>query len=154
MHNSIKKMLGNGESVIGTFCTLPSPHLMDVIGSSGVDFAVLDGEHGPLGFETLQLMSLVLEHREVTPLIRVSGPEESEILHALDIGSGGIHIPNIRTLDELAAVVRFAKYEPRGQRGFSPFMRACNYSHINTDAYLGEANHRSLIVVLLKVKRD
>lgn len=145
--NPLKAKLRSLKPVVGSFCTLPSPHLMDVIGASGLDFAVLDGEHGPLSFETMQLMAMTLQGRGVAPLVRVSGPNEAEILHALDIGSAGIHVPNIRTAAELDSVIAFAKYEPRGKRGFSPFMRACGYSHLNTQSYLAEANERSIITV-------
>ncbi len=143
----LREKLRAGRSVLGTFCTLPSPHLMDVIGGSGLDFAVLDGEHGPLSFETAQLMTVALQARAVAPLVRVAGPNESDILRALDIGSAGIHVPNIRTAEDLESVIAFAKYEPRGRRGFSPFMRACGYSHANTQEYLASANERSLIAV-------
>ena len=51
MHKSLKEQLKEGEVVLGTWCTIPSSSLVDAIGSSGIDFVILDGEHGPFDYQ-------------------------------------------------------------------------------------------------------
>ena len=44
---SLKQRLRNGEEVLGTWNIIPSSSLVNAIGCSGIDFIVIDAEHGP-----------------------------------------------------------------------------------------------------------
>ena len=76
-------------------------------------------EHGPISYETAQLMMITCESRGVSPVIRVAVVYENEILKALDIGVHCIHIPNIKTIDEVKKIITYSKYPLLGNRGFS-----------------------------------
>ena len=54
MKNSIKTKLKRNEPVIGTFVGIGHPDVSDWLSRQGFDFLLLDAEHGPMGFETLQ----------------------------------------------------------------------------------------------------
>lgn len=143
--NYIKEVLESGEPVLGTWAVIPSPVTADVISAAGVDFIVIDGEHGPIGFETAQAMVMACESRGVSPVIRVGGVIEAEILRALDVGAHAIHVPNVKSAEDARRIVRFAKYPPMGDRGFSPFTRAGGYSGDNSARLTSEANSNTLI---------
>ncbi|MCL5886989.1 MAG: aldolase/citrate lyase family protein, partial [Actinobacteria bacterium] len=125
----------------------PSTVTADVIAAAGLDFIVIDGEHGPIGPETAQAMSIACESRRVSPVIRVGGIIEAEILRALDVGAHAIHVPNVKSADEARRVVHLAKYPPAGGRGFSPFTRAGGYSAINATRVTAQANANTLICI-------
>ena len=150
--NFIKEKLESGKTVLGTWCVVPSPHLTDVICSSGLDFIIIDGEHGPIGFETAQAMVSVCESRKVSPIMRVSGVNESEILRALDIGTHGVQVPNIKDKNEAMQVVNFAKFPPVGSRGYSPFTKLGEYSLEKSDRLPLEANANTLVGVNIEGK--
>ncbi len=143
--NFVKEKLESGQSVIGTWCTIPSSAVTDIISSSGVDFLIIDAEHGPITFETAQKMAAVCESRMVSPIMRLGGIDESEILKALDIGMHGIQIPNINNKTEVQLVIEYSKYPPVGNRGFSPFTRAGNYSLEKAVTLTETANENTLV---------
>lgn len=145
--NFLKKKFISEDLVIGTWCNIPSAHLTDVIASTGIDFLIVDMEHGPISFETAQMMVIVCEARGVSPMVRVSGVVESEILKALDIGAHGIHVPNVSSIGNIRDLLRYAKYPPAGSRGFSPFTRSGFYSHLSSTELMDRANSNTLIAI-------
>ena len=104
----MKSKLQKGECTVGTWQTIPSPIVTDIICSAGLDFVIVDAEHGPISFETAQEMAIACESREVSPIMRVGNINEDDILKALDIGMHGIQIPNIKNVDEALKQVRRA----------------------------------------------
>ena len=99
-NNFLKKKFLKHEKCLGTWCTIASPTITDVISNSGFDFLILDREHGPINFETLQYQVSICESRSVSPIIRVPDISQSEILRSLDIGAHGIQVPNVNSIDE------------------------------------------------------
>jgi 4-hydroxy-2-oxoheptanedioate aldolase len=143
--NFVKKKLQSGRHVIGTWSVIPSPIVTDIICSAGLDFIIIDAEHGPVTFETAQEMAITCESRGVSPIMRVGDVDESSILRALDIGMHGVQIPNIRNIEDVHKVIQYAKYPPIGDRGFSPFTRAGDYSLKNATKITDKANSNTLI---------
>ena len=143
--NFIKRKLENGESVIGTWSIIPSPVVTDILCSSGLDFVIIDAEHGPISFETAQEMAMVCESREVSPIMRIGNIIEEDILKALDIGMHGIQIPNVSKAEDVKKIIEFSKYPPIGNRGFSPFTRSGDYSLSNATKITEIANSNTLI---------
>ncbi len=143
--NFIKEKLYSGQKVLGTWNIIPSSVVVDIICSTGLDFIIIDAEHGPISFETAQEIIFSCESRSVSPLMRVGKIDESEILKALDIGVHGIQIPNVNTVDDVKKIINFSKYPPTGNRGFSPFNRAGNYSIDNSTVLTKDANDNTLI---------
>lgn len=145
--NFLMDKLNSGKVVIGTWIILPSLSSLDVIASAGLDFVILDSEHGPLGFEKIQEMVMVCESRNVSPVVRVSGLREDEILKALDVGAHGVQVPNVLNLADVQSIVDFSKYPPVGKRGFSPFTRSGEYGGVDRKQLTTDVNSNSLIVV-------
>ena len=146
--NQLKQKLKSGQAVIGPWCTIPSPHLANVIASSGVDFVILDMEHGPISFETAFSMILACEAENCTPLIRVKKNDEAEILNALDIGAQGIIVPHIETAEDAKKAISHIKYSPLGDRGFSPYTKAGRYQ--GGKNYTAEANMQVLSILIVE----
>ena len=53
--NKLKIKLSKGEPVLGTWNTLASPLLTEVLAQSGLDFQIIDLEHGPFILDKLHL---------------------------------------------------------------------------------------------------
>ena len=151
-NNFIKKKLENGEKVLGTWIVIPSVSAVDIICSAGLDFVIIDREHGPISFETAQEMVIACESRSVSPLIRIGSIDEAEILKGLDIGAHGIQIPNIKNVNEVTDIIKFSKFPPIGSRGFSPFTRSGNYSMKNSTKLINEANQNVLTGINIEGK--
>ncbi len=145
--NYIKEKLKNNLPVIGTWVVVPSVVNLDIICSSGIDFVIIDREHGPITFETAQEMVITCESRNVSPLMRLGNIEKSFIQNAMDIGVHGVQIPNVESKKEALDVINFSKYPPIGDRGFSPFTRAGDYTNRNSKNMLKDANSNTIVVL-------
>ena len=144
-HNYLKEKLNLNKTVIGTWCIIPSEISIDIICSTGIDFCIIDCEHGPITYETAQKMVITCESRNVSPIIRVGELEKSNIQKALDIAPHGIILPNITNQKQVSDLIRFAKYSPDGERGFSPFTRSGNYSLETANSVTKFSNNNSLV---------
>ncbi|MDA1257967.1 MAG: aldolase/citrate lyase family protein, partial [Chloroflexi bacterium] len=117
----MKAKLQAGETVIGPFVIVPSMTLIDTLGHAGVDFCIIDAEHGPISMETAADLVIAADGAGVSPIIRVGDNDERLILRALDIGSAGVEVPQINNPDDARKLVHAAKYSPIGERGLSIF---------------------------------
>ena len=145
--NFVKEKLQAGNTVIGTWVVIPSVINVDIITSSGLDFVIIDREHGPISFETAQEMAIACELNGASPIMRVGEINKSFIQNALDTGMHGIQVPNIDDLNDALKVVEYSKYPPVGNRGFSPFTRAGSYSLDNAKNLMEQANQNTLVVL-------
>ena len=145
--NFLKEKLESGKAVLGTWSVIPSSVTTDIIASTGLDFLIIDSEHGPISFEAAQDMVITCESRGVSPVMRLGAINEADILKALDIGVHCIQIPNVNNKQDVEKIVQLAKYPPVGLRGFSPFTRAGNYSIKNAKLLTEEANKNTLIAI-------
>jgi len=150
--NFMKQKLDRGEAIIGTWAVIPSPVTAEILAVSGLDFVIIDAEYGPITFETAQAMAMACEARQVSPVMRVGDVTADSIQRALDIGVHAVQVPNIDTAARARDVVRFSKYPPHGERGFSPFTRAGGYSRENALRLTTEANANTLVGINVEGK--
>ena len=58
MINKFKKKLENGLVTFGPFVGYPSPAIVELMGWMEFDFVIIDCEHGPMDFETTEIVLL------------------------------------------------------------------------------------------------
>ena len=148
--NLVKEKLRRGSAVIGAFCDLPSPAVVEVAGPVGLDFIIVDAEHGPQDIETVEHMIRAAETSGVTPLVRVGLNLQQHILRYLDAGAMGVQIPMVNTRAEAEAVVNSVKYPPAGRRGLAS-VRAAGWGLPQPlGEYVGIANRETLVSAQLE----
>ena len=147
----LKQRLQRGETVIGPFVIVPSCTLVETLGYAGMDFCILDSEHGPLTMETCADLVISAQGVNVAPIIRVGANDERLILRALDIGPEGVQVPQINVRTDGERVVRSAKYAPIGERGLSVFTRAGHYFRegggVGGRSHADRQNDETMVVV-------
>lgn len=116
----------DGEALLETFVNLADPAVVERIGTSGSDFAVIDLEHGPLGFETLSDLQRAADATSLDLIVRLPDDSHASILRSLDVGSSGVQVPMIETGRRARELVAKAHYPPRGRRALSLSNRAIN----------------------------
>ena len=146
MNNGFRQKLSNGERLIGTIVTLESPAAAERLAASGFDWLFIDGEHAPLNFA--QIQALLQAIRPCPGIVRVPAVEEIWIKKALDIGAGGVIVPQIRSPEQAKRIVDWCRYPPAGARGVG-VARAQGYGARFTE-YLGRANED--IAVILQIE--
>ena len=125
MENLLRKKLAAGEKPVGTFFELGSPNVMECLGHTGLDFAIIDNEHGPFEAESTLQFVRAAELTGLTPLARVREISRPAVLKLLDVGVQGLIVPNITTPEQVRRVVKYAKFAPLGERGFCPTRKDC-----------------------------
>ena len=146
MHNPAKEKLQKGEVAIGTFVGTGHPDITERLSVVGFDWLLLDGEHGPLGFETMQMMMQSMRNDDCSTIVRVQWNDPVIIKRALDIGAHGVLIPWVNTREEAEAAVAACKYPPQGTRGCGP-RRA---SLVHGRDYIAAANEGVLVAVQIE----
>lgn len=125
---SLKKKLKKGEFVIGTWCEIPSPEVVNILAKAGLDFVIIDMEHGSMDFTTASRMIMAAEVESCSPIIRVSRNDESDILRALEIAPEGIIVPHIESVEDRISAINYLKFWPVGSRSLNPYTRAGGYT--------------------------
>jgi 2-keto-3-deoxy-L-rhamnonate aldolase RhmA len=148
--NTLKATLASGGTVFGTWSMLSSPAVANVVGESGVDFIIVDLEHGPTSFETAEAELYAAEAGGTTPIIRLGESTEPTILRALETGTQALLVSHVGSATEAVRVVEAAKYPPEGTRGLSPFTRHHGYSADDLGAKLQRANDELFLGALVE----
>ena len=117
MQNLLKEKLMKGESVVGCFVGLGHPDVTEVLSRMGFDWLLIDGEHSPIGLETMHRMRQAMNGTDCTPIVRPAWNDPVLIKRILDIGAQGILVPWVNNKEEASAAVRACKYPPEGIRG-------------------------------------
>ena len=117
MKNSVREKMLAGERTLGIFQELGTATAAECLGLGGMDYLIIDTEHGP--FDPLAALEFVRAARlyGVTPFARVQEISRAAILKLLDVGAQGLIIPCVNTVAEAESIVRFGKYAPLGERG-------------------------------------
>lgn len=135
---NFKERLAGGNEVLGTWAILPSPEAVNVQIKAGLDFVLIDMEHGAVDYVTAQRMVMAAEAAGGESIIRVGEHNESAVLKALDTGTGGVIVPHISHKIDAERAVKFMMYPPEGVRGYSPYTKAGGYIH--SPDYVRRAN--------------
>lgn len=134
--------------VFGPFSKTTDPAFIEIAGYAGFDFVILDLEHGPNSVENVQNLIRAAQITNMLPVVRVKENCPSLIGEVLDIGAGGIQVPQIKNAEDVKNVIRVAKFAPEGMRGMCRFVRAANYSSMESDKYFKKANDALIIIQL------
>jgi 4-hydroxy-2-oxoheptanedioate aldolase len=152
MENLLKEMLEKKKKSVGTFFSMGSSAAVEALGIAGMDYVILDKEHGPYGVETIAEYIRSAEIRKITPLVRIKDFSRPSILRVLDVGAQGIIIPMIKTKEEVEKVIEYAKFFPLGNRGVA-LTRASSFGNVNSlEDYFKEANENILVLPQCETK--
>ena len=113
-----------GGHLVGTFVKSPSIHSVEIIGSVGFDFVVLDNEHAPFDRAAIDMALCATRAARTAGLVRVAAV--TDILSALDCGATGVLVPHVYSADKAREAVAASRYRG-GKRGFSGAGRAGDY---------------------------
>jgi len=114
------------EIEVGTFVKTCSPHIVEILGGSGLDFAVLDAEHAPFDRMALDLALLAGIAARLPLYVRVCDQQAATLLNALDLGAAGVVVPHVDSARQAREVVSRTRYL-HGERGYSGSPRSSRY---------------------------
>jgi 2-dehydro-3-deoxyglucarate aldolase/4-hydroxy-2-oxoheptanedioate aldolase len=131
----------------GSWLSIPSPQVAEQTALAGFDFVVVDTEHSPAGFETVEAMVRAVDAADAgtAPLVRVAGNDPVRVKRALDTGAAGVMAPQVDTAAEAEAFVAATRYPPEGTRGVAAG-RASDYV-FGLEEYVSSANDEVATIV-------
>jgi 4-hydroxy-2-oxoheptanedioate aldolase len=123
----LRARLAGGQATVGTFVGAASPVAAEACAAAGVDWLVLDLEHGSGGEEQVRDVVPAAGAYGVPTLVRVESAARIRIGRALDVGAAGVMLPRLDTVAEVREAVRHLRYPPAGDRGVATYNRACRF---------------------------
>lgn len=144
---TFKQRLAAGALTVGSFVKTPHPHVVEVLGLTGLDCLVLDAEHAPFDRAAIDVCTLAARAAGMAVLVRPAHAAPEAILQALDGGADGVLLPHIRSAAEAEAMVRMCHYGPGG-RGYAGSTRAAGYTTRGMARHLGLSDP----VILLQIE--
>jgi 4-hydroxy-2-oxoheptanedioate aldolase len=144
----LRARLAAGEATIGTFIGAGSPVTAEVCAAAGLDWLLVDLEHGAGGEEQVGAVVPAAAAYGVPTVVRVESAARIRIGRVLDLGAAGVMLPRLDSADEVAEAVRHLRYPPHGDRGVATYNRACRFS-LDTGS-LDRANGEVLGVVQIE----
>ncbi len=147
--HTLRQRVLAGEPLFGAFLSLASASAAEVIGRSGLDWAIVDLEHGA-GTETDALAALhALETTPASALVRPQSAERLRIGRALDLGAEGVMIPRLETPDEVREAISYLRFPPAGVRGIALLTRGAGLGDVG---HAGVAALNDRIVGIFQVE--
>jgi 2-keto-3-deoxy-L-rhamnonate aldolase RhmA len=142
-------LLRASRALLGMFVGIPSPSLVEMCGHAGVDFVIIDNEHGPAGIESTENMIRAARAAGVIPVVRTV---EADILRVLDIGASAIQVPQVNTAEQARRIVASAKYPPVGTRGAAFSTRAAGYGFFGGEPHVADSNTGTAVIVMTETR--
>lgn len=130
----------------GMWVCSASPLVAEICAGAGLDWLLVDMEHGPSGLESVLAQLQAVAAYPVTPVVRVPSDDAVVIKQVLDLGAQNLLVPMVSSAAQAHAVVEAVHYPPRGRRGVgSALARSARWNRV--DGYLTDAAaHVSLFV--------
>jgi len=145
MQKSLKKILAEGGTALGSWITLAHPALAEIMARAGFDWLAVDMEHSVITIREAEELIRVIGLGGASPLVRLSWNDHIQIKRVMDAGAHGVIVPMVNTSDEAAAAVAAVHYPPRGTRGVG-LARAQDYG-AGFAAYTNWLADNALVIV-------
>jgi 2-keto-3-deoxy-L-rhamnonate aldolase RhmA len=144
----LRAALAAGRAVYGLWVTLDSASVTEMAVALGLDWIVIDAEHGALDWAGIVEHLRATTRSDTVALVRVADLDRGLIKRALDLGADGVVIPWIETTDQLRRAVTYAHYPPEGGRGLGA-ERATGWGECLAE-HAAEANDHVLVVPMIE----
>lgn len=131
MTPTLRRRIYAGETLFGAWASLGSPGSAELLGRSGLDWVVVDLEHGNTTESDLLAHLTAIEVSGSAALVRPQSGERLRVGRALDLGAEGIVVPRLDTAEQVREAVTFLRYPPTGQRGVALLTRGARLGTVN-----------------------
>ena len=124
--NRTLQIMKEGKPAFGFAAGLGSPLNAELLSRSGIDFILLDRQHGSWGDDsTIQALS-AMHGNGATPMARVARNDYTLIGRLLDEGMMGIIVPMVHTAEDAQRAAMACRFPPVGDRSWG-WGRAWSY---------------------------
>lgn len=147
--NTFKRALAAGETQIGLFLGLANSYSAEIVGGTGFDWLLIDGEHGPNDLQSIIGQLQALAPYPVRPVVRTVDHDVARIKQLLDGGAQTLMVPMVETAADAEKLVRAMRYPPHGIRGVGTAMaRAARWNGVAD--YFAHADQEMCLIVQIE----
>ena len=114
---TLRRRLASGGPALGLWVTLESPSITEIAAALGLDWVVLDAEHGHLDWKEILDHLRALSRSTTVGLVRIAALDGALVKRALDLGADGVVVPWVESAAQVREALALAKYPPEGRRG-------------------------------------
>lgn len=150
MQNPLRRKLNSGDATYGMWVTLESPSVTEAAVALGLDWIVIEMEHGHLDWRNVLEHIRVCSATDTAAIVRIPEIQRSFIQRTLDLGADGIILPMVGDAQQLETAFKFGRFPPAGVRGVGG-ERSVKWG-LDWEGYLQSANAETLIIPLLETK--
>jgi 2-keto-3-deoxy-L-rhamnonate aldolase RhmA len=124
-----------------------SPAVALLAADAGLDFVMVDLEHGTHSLETLSDMAVAAAGAGLELLVRVPELARGWVSRVLDAGANGVMAPMTESGQMARRIVEWARYPPLGGRGLSSFGPNTGYRRLGDVAELMASANRDVLTI-------
>ena len=143
--NTTRTKLLAGKPAYGISLGLGSMRAAEIVTQSGIDFIMIDTQHGSWGPDSTIAALTAIATGPATPLARVARNDYTMIGRLLDEGCLGIVVPMVHTAEDAKAAADACRFPPVGTRSWG-WGRASVYG----DDYGEAVNDQVLVMVQIE----
>jgi 2-keto-3-deoxy-L-rhamnonate aldolase RhmA len=153
LKNRVKDLLLEGKTVVGTWLDeVRSPAIAQLLAAAGLDFLIVDMEHGPYNLETVADIVRMARQVGITPIVRIPDLTWERVGRVLDAGAQGLMLPRVEGPAEVEKFVSYLKYPPGGRRGMAAGLGNTDFQWVKTRDYIDFINKEILVIVQIETK--
>ena len=145
---TLKARIRARERLVGCFVFMQAPSIVEILALAGFDFVVIDLEHAPKDWESVENLIRAADVHGLPALVRVPEIAPHWILHALECGAAGIVLPFVQHPEEVERAVKAMFYAPKGERGTCTQTRAAGFG-ARRGEFMGHAAKQNDELVLI-----
>ncbi len=144
----LRRQLAADVPIFGLWITLESPSITEMAVALGLDWVVIDAEHGHLDWKEIVEHLRATVRSDTVALVRLAELNGGLIKRALDIGADGVVIPWVESAQQLRQALAFARYPLEGLRGIGAD-RATVWGHCLNE-HTAEANANVFVIPIIE----
>lgn len=148
--NKLRQKLNAGELVTGTVLYSWSPNVVDTAGYAGLDFIRLDLEHTYSPYTSMEHIMRACYIADVSPIVRIDKENIYLARKALEIGTGGVLVPDVESVEEVEGIVAETKFPPIGRRGYSGNILAAGFGARAGKEWIDYSNAEPMVGVMIE----
>jgi 2-dehydro-3-deoxyglucarate aldolase/4-hydroxy-2-oxoheptanedioate aldolase len=148
----LKEALAQGK-LVRVFCVghLCSPKFVEILGVHGGYEAIwLDQEHGGLTLEQIEHAVRAARGSGLDTFVRLAATDYATVMRPLEAGAGGIMAAQVRSARQTEEIVQWAKFHPRGARGFNNSGIDGRFSTVPMKDYMHQANAATFVAIQIE----
>ncbi len=148
--NRFKQAVKAKQRQIGVFLGLADAYTAEIMATTGFDWLLIDGEHGPNDIRSIRdQLQVLAAYPDQKVVVRLPDHNPAMIKRVLDIGAQTLMIPMVESVQQAENLVRAMRYPDNGIRGVGTAMaRAARWNAVGD--YFQHADEQMCLITQIE----